>query len=119
GVRMILHVLIVTFPFSNMRYAQAYRGETAECVCHGLRTIFDHVGMVPTMMVFDNATGIGKRIAKQVVETTLFSAFRLHYRAHSRYCNPDSGHDYAEDSVIPSWPRVPCAHRVFLFLYSG
>lgn len=93
GVRMILHVLIVTFPFSNMRYAQAYRGETAECVCHGLRTIFDHVGMVPTMMVFDNATGIGKRIAKQVVETTLFSAFRLHYRAHSRYCNPDSGHE--------------------------
>jgi len=93
GIRTILHVLIVTFPFSNMRYAQAYRGETAECVCHGLRTIFEHVGMVPTMMVFDNATGIGKRIAKQVVETTLFSAFRLHYRAHSRYCNPDSGHE--------------------------
>ena len=93
GIRTVLHVLIVTFPFFNMRYAQAYRGETAECVCHGLRTIFEHIGAVPTMMVFDNATGIGKRVAKQVIETSLFSAFRLHYRAHSRYCNPDSGHE--------------------------
>lgn len=93
GIRTVVHVLIVTFPYSNMRYAQAYRGETAECVCHGLRTIFEHAGMVPTMMVFDNATGIGKRIQDRVIETQLFSAFRLHYRAHSRYCNPDSGHE--------------------------
>lgn len=27
GLRTVLHVLIVTFPFSNMRYAQAYRGK--------------------------------------------------------------------------------------------
>src|SRR5665811_769710 len=37
GVRLVLHVLVVTFPFSNMRFVQAYRGETSECVCHGLR----------------------------------------------------------------------------------
>lgn len=100
GIRTVLHVLIVTFPFSNMRYAQAYRGETAECVCHGLRTIFEHIGAVPTMMVFDNATGIGKRVADKVVETQLFSAFRLHYRAHSRYCNPESGHEKGSDVTI-------------------
>jgi len=119
GIRTVLHVLIVTFPFYNMRYAQAYRGETAECVCHGLRRIFEHIGAVPTLMIFDNATGIGKRVEKQVVETQLFSAFRLHYRSHSRYCNPDSGHDYAEDSVIPSLLRLLCVHRVFLLPYSG
>ena len=39
GIRMVLHVLVVTFPFSNMRFAQAYRGETAECIAHGLRTV--------------------------------------------------------------------------------
>lgn len=93
GVKTLLHVLVVTFPFSNMRYAQAYRGETAECVCHGLRTIFEHIGAVPPMMIFDNATGIGKRVHDKVIETKLFSAFRLHYRAHSRYCNPASGHE--------------------------
>ena len=67
GVMTVLHVLIVTFPFSNMRYAQAYRGETAECVCHGLRTIFEHIGVVPPMMVFDNATGIGKRVQDKII----------------------------------------------------
>jgi hypothetical protein len=34
GIRQILHILVVTFLFSNMRFVQAYRGETAECVCH-------------------------------------------------------------------------------------
>lgn len=32
---MNLHILIVAFPYSYMRFIQAYRGETAECVCHG------------------------------------------------------------------------------------
>ena len=32
-------------------------GETAECVCHGLNKVFSHAGMVPRVLVFDNATG--------------------------------------------------------------
>lgn len=51
GIRQVLHVLVVTFPFSNMRFAQAYFGESAECVCHGLRTVFEHVGAVPRHLV--------------------------------------------------------------------
>lgn len=47
GIRQLLHILVVTFPFSNMRYVQAYRGESAECVCHGLRTVFEHTGAAP------------------------------------------------------------------------
>jgi transposase len=93
GVRQVLHVLVVTFPFSNMRFVQAYRGETAECVCHGLRTIFEHVGGAARHLVFDNATGAGRRTGKVVVESKLFAAFKLHYRAQARYCNPYSGHE--------------------------
>lgn len=93
GARLVLHVLVVTFPFSNMRFVQAYRGETAECVCHGLRAVFDHMGAVPRHLVFDNATGIGRRAGTTVVETKLFAAFKLHYRSQSRYCNPYSGHE--------------------------
>src|SRR5699024_2042656 len=93
GVRAVLHVLIVTFPFSNMRYAQAYRGETAECVCHGLRTIFEHVGMVPPMMVFDIATVVVKRVEDNVFEPTLFSPFGLTYPAHLRHFIQASGHE--------------------------
>ena len=93
GIRQVLHIFVVTFPFSNMRFVQAYRGETAECVCHGLRTVFEHIRAVPRHMVFDNATGIGRRVGTKVVETKLFGAFKLHYRAKSRYCNPYSGHE--------------------------
>ena len=53
GERQTVHVLVVSFPFSNMRFAQAYRGETAECVCHGLRTIFEQAGGAPGLMIFD------------------------------------------------------------------
>jgi len=93
GIRQVLHILVVTFPFSNMRFVQAYRGETAECVSHGLRTVFEHIGAAPRHMVFDNATGIGRRVGTKVVETKLFGAFKLHYRSESRYCNPYSGHE--------------------------
>jgi len=93
GMKMVLHMLVVTFPASNMRYVQAFRGETAECVCAGLRTVFEHVGAVPRLMIFDNATGIGRRVGTKVVESKLFAAFKLHYRSQSRYCNPYSGHE--------------------------
>ncbi|MCY7290247.1 MAG: IS21 family transposase, partial [Cryobacterium sp.] len=93
GIRQILHIFVVTFPFSNMRFVQAYRGETAECVCHGLRTVFDHIGAAPRHLVFDNATGIGRRVGTKVVETKLFGAFKLRYRSESRFCNPYSGNE--------------------------
>lgn len=88
-----VHVLVVTYPFSNMRFAQAYRGETAECVCHGLRTIFEHVGSVPRQMIFDNATGIGRRQKTKILESKLFAAFKAHYCSEAKYCNPDSGNE--------------------------
>ena len=93
GQRMTLHILVVTFPFSNMRLVQAYRGETAECVCHGLRTIFEHIGGVPRQLIFDNATGVGRRTGTTIIESKLFSAFKLHYRTSARYCNPYSGNE--------------------------
>lgn len=93
GVREVLHVLVVTFPFSNMRFAQAYLGESAECVCHGLRTVFEHIGAAPRQLVFDNATGVGRRVGEKIIESRLFSAFKLHYRCQARYCNPYSGNE--------------------------
>lgn len=93
GVMQVLHVLFVTFPFSNMRFAQAYHGESAECVCHGLRTIFEHIEGAPRQLIFDNATGIGRRTGTEVVESRLFAAFKLHYRSTARYCNPYSGNE--------------------------
>lgn len=47
GVERTVHFLVVSFPYSNMRYVAALPGETAECVCHGLNKVFSHAGMVP------------------------------------------------------------------------
>lgn len=47
--------------------------------------------------MFDNATGIGKRINKEVFSTKLFAAFRLHYRLTATFTDPDSGQE--KDSV--------------------
>lgn len=63
GDRVDVHCLVVTFPYSNMRYCAALPGENAECVCAGLRTVFEHIGAVPLTLVLDNATGAGHRVA--------------------------------------------------------
>ena len=55
------HFLVVTFPHSNVGLAQVFWGETAECVCQGLRDVFEFLGGVPLRAVFDNATEVGRR----------------------------------------------------------
>lgn len=93
GLEETLPMLVVSLPFSNARYAQICLGETAECVAHGLQQIYTHLGFVPKKQVFDNATGIGRRVGQQIVESTLFSTFRAHYRFASTFCNPYSGNE--------------------------
>ncbi|NCB03065.1 MAG: IS21 family transposase [Spirochaetia bacterium] len=83
----------LSFPHSNMFYTQIYRGENGECVCQGLKNIFEYLGKVPNLIVFDNATGIGHRIAEILKESRLFTQFKLQYGFVSRYCNPNSGHE--------------------------
>ena len=52
--------LTMSFPYSNDGFSQVFGGETAECVCQGLQDIFEYVGGVPPLLVFDNATGVGR-----------------------------------------------------------
>ena len=61
GVERVVHFLVVSFPYSNMRWVVALPGETSECVCQGLLWIFERMGMAPRVVVFDNATGVGHR----------------------------------------------------------
>ena len=93
SVPMRIHYLVVSFPHSNVGLMQVFFGENAECVCEGLARIFEFVGGVPKRCVFDNATGVGKRVMNAVRLTTIFERFELHYGFESRFCNPDSGHE--------------------------
>lgn len=85
--------LTLSFPHSNNGFSQVFGGETAECVCQGLKDIFAYIGGVPPVVVFDNASGVGRRIGEKVVESDLFRRFRCHYGFMVRFCNPDSGHE--------------------------
>ena len=85
--------LTLSFPQSNNSFTQAFGGENAECVCQGLKDIFGYIGGVPPLIIFDNATGVGRRIGEVIRETKLFRQFRAHYGFSVRFCNPYSGHE--------------------------
>ena len=83
--------LTLSFPYSNNSFSQVFSGETAECVCQGLKDIFDYVGGVSPVIVFDNATGVGRRVGEVIHEAKLFHRMRAHYGFSARFCNPESG----------------------------
>lgn len=93
GVVREVHYLVVTFPHSNVSLAQCFWGETSECVCEGLKAVFEFCGGVPTRLVFDNATGVGRRVGDEVRTAETFERFAAHYGFSFSFCNPYSGHE--------------------------
>ena len=93
GVRRRMHHLVGSFPFSNVGLPQIFPGENAECVCSGLIAIFEYIGGVPSRLLFDNATGVGRKICGEIRTSELFSAFAAHYGFDYSFCNPDSGNE--------------------------
>jgi len=91
--RVRLHFLCVSFPYSNAGYLQLFRGETAECVVQGLVDILHHMGGAPHRLIFDNASGVGRRVGETVRVTELFQRFSAHYGFEITFCNPAAGHE--------------------------
>ena len=85
--------LTVTFPHSNVGLTQVFWGETAECVCQGLRSVFEFIGGVPRRAVFDNATEVGRRVGGEVRTSELFRLFAAHYGLDYTFTNPYSGNE--------------------------
>ncbi len=93
GLMVTIKYLVLSFPASNAAYVQAFRGETAECVAQGLRDVFHHLGGVPLRIVFDNASGIGRRVGEKITMSDLFLRFKCHYGFSVSFCNPASGNE--------------------------
>ena len=85
--------LTVTFPHSNVGLTQVFWGETSECVCQGLRNVFEFAGGVPRRAVFDNATEVGGRVGGEVRLSELFRRFAAHYGLDYTFTNPYSGNE--------------------------
>ena len=92
-VRTRLRYLVCDFPFSNVGLAQIFHGETAECVCEGLLAVFGFIGGVPRRIVFDNATGVGRRVCGRIKTSELFGRFAAHFGFEFVFCNPNAGHE--------------------------
>jgi transposase len=93
GARIRMHYMVLSFPYSNIGLAQIFYGENAECVCEGLKRVFCFIGGVPLRIVFDNATGVGKRICNAISTTETFTRFQLHHGFEFTFCNPYAGHE--------------------------
>lgn len=93
GIVREVHYLVVTFPFSNVSLVQCFRGESSECVCEGLKAVFEFCGGVPTRLVFDNATGVGRRVGEAISTADTFERFAAHYGFSFTFCNPRSGNE--------------------------
>lgn len=91
GMMVRKKFLALSFPHSNDGLVQIFGGETAECVCQGLLDMFYYIGGVPRTIVFDNATGVGRKMCGMVTESALFKKFRAHHHFEARFCNPRSG----------------------------
>ncbi len=93
GGRQRRFYLVLSFPYSNMSFTQVFKGVTGECVCQGLMDIFASTSRVPTSIVFDNATGVGRKVCGVVRETELFRRFRLHFGFSAEFTNPNAGNE--------------------------
>ncbi|AEJ40406.1 Integrase catalytic region [Sulfobacillus acidophilus TPY] len=47
----------------------------------------------PRRLVFDNASGVGRRIGDQIRLTDLFARFQAHYGVETTFCNPYAGYE--------------------------
>lgn len=115
GVKVRMSYFVLTFPYSNIGIAQIFPGENAECVCQALKNVFEFVGGVPDRIVFDNATGVGRRVCEEVRTTKLFGAFSAHYNFAYSFCNPAAGHEkgsveakvrYLRSNLFVPIPRI-------------
>lgn len=101
GIVREAHYLVVTSPFSDVPSGRCFWGENSECVCEGLKAIFGLCGGVPLRLVFDNATGIGRRVGEATSIADAFGRFAARYGFASTFCNPCSGNEKgaAENAV--------------------
>ena len=85
----------LSFPYSNGGYTQIFRGQNQECLLQAMRQIFEQIGRVPTVILFDNLSAAVKQIKKDGGRNLVdqFSRFAAHYGFQSNFCNPGKGNE--------------------------
>lgn len=89
------YALIISFPYSNKGYMQAFPSQNQEALLEGMKNIFEHIGGVPVKLRFDNMTTAVAKIeqGEKRILTDSFQRFMMHYRFQAEFCNPASGNE--------------------------
>lgn len=87
--------LTLSFPHSNGAAAVILPGENQECLCEGLKQLFERIGGVPRRLRLDNASAAVAHIGKGELRTLTdsFRRFMLHYRFEAEFCNKGAAHE--------------------------
>lgn len=87
--------LVLSFPHSNGQACQVLPSENTVCFLHGLQSIFEIIGGVPSVIRFDNLAPAVKKIQTGTdrVLTEMFKTFQWHYRFEAEFCNPGRGQE--------------------------
>lgn len=85
--------LVISFPFSNMGFAQLFPSQNQETLFQGMKNIFEYIGGVPKEIWFDNMSTAVVKVGKgqDRTLTEMFMHFAAHYGFDSKFCNPAKG----------------------------
>ena len=95
GITYEGHHLCITFPHSDGKLVQLFKGENLECLMQGVTDIFKAIEGSPRVIRFDNMSTAVKTI-KAYGEREVTEGFRrlqCHYGFESNFCNPASGRE--------------------------
>jgi len=87
--------LNISFPYSNFGLPQVVPAENGECLFTILGNVFEELGGVPRIIVFDNLSAVVKKVEQGTDRrlTRMFKAFQWHYRFEARFCNTGRGNE--------------------------
>ena len=123
GAELALHILVLTFPQSNKRFAWLLPAQNFECLAFGLSRLFKVIGGVPRRIRLDNMSAAVSRVisaskpatpgekvfvdvnGKERVLTSNFDRLRLHYGFELEFCNPASGNEKGSVENAVGWFR--------------
>lgn len=95
GAEKKAYELVMSFPYSDKAYVQAFPSQNQECLLTGMRRIFEYIGGVPVRIRFDNMSTAVAQVLEGAERklTEGFTRFMLHYRFQADFCNPASGNE--------------------------
>ncbi len=88
------HQFTMTFVKSGVSFVQAFPAENQQCLFEAMRNIFEYIGFVPRIILFDNASTAVLMVGgkgKEAVPTKEYADFASWYGFEYKFCNPASG----------------------------